>query len=187
MNLTQILPELSVCTRESDGYINLTHIATAYQQTTGRRKNVAGWLENKSTQKQLTLISLLLGLPEKRLYEVFQGGNGRGGVWAHPKLLDSFVEFLGKPANSKPSFLYVIGDRERKVCKIGISANPYERLKRLQTGYPWTLDIWLELMIDAPEKVEKILHTRFADFRLNGEWFDAVVFKQLDLNELKEL
>lgn len=188
MNLTHDPSGSAINQRVTDGYINATALTTAHKQATGQRKDVANWLSNKRTQGTLECISSETGIPANHLYEVFGGApSSGGGVWIHPRLLDLLIEFLCRPANSKPTFLYVIGDKERAVCKIGISANPYERLKKLQTGYPWTLDIWLELMIEAPEKVEKILHTRFADFRLNGEWFDAIVFKKLDLNELKEL
>lgn len=188
MNLTHNLSGVAVNQRVIDGYINATALTTAHKQATGQRKDVANWLSNKRVQETLKHISSTTAVPVTELYQVLQGGiPEEQGTWIHPRLLDSLMEFLCKPANSKPTFLYVIGDKERAVCKIGISANPYERLKNLQTGYPWNLDIWLELMIDAPEKVEKILHTRFAEFRLNGEWFDAIVFKKLDLNELKEL
>lgn len=188
MNLSHNLSGITVGQRASDGYINATALASAHRQATGRRRDVAEWLRSKRIQKSFDSISLTAGIPVKQLYEVFEGApeNG-GGTWIHPKLLDSFIEFLCKPINAKPTFLYIIGDKERNVCKIGISGDPHERLKSIQTGYPWRLDIWLELAINNPERIEKILHTRFGEYRLNGEWFDAAVFKKLDLNEFKEL
>lgn len=169
----------------ADGYFNATALTTAYRQSTGIRRDTANWLLNKQTQDLLIVLSEDLNISITQLYEVFQGAIPTNqGTWLHPKLLDNFLAYLYRGANQQPKFLYVIGDKQRNVCKIGISANPYERLKTLQTGYPWQLDIWLELQIENPAKVEKILHTRFAEFRLNGEWFDACVFKHLNLNEL---
>lgn len=185
MNLTHNLSGIAVNQRVTDGYVNATALATAHKQATGQRKDVKDWLQNKRTQETLKHLCLEIGISVNQLCEVSGGSplNG-GGTWIHPKLLNSFMEFLGKSANSKPAFLYVIGDKERNVCKIGISGDPCERLKRIQTGYPWPLDIWLELAIANPAKVEKILHTKFQEFRLNGEWFDACVFNNLNLNEL---
>lgn len=65
------------------------------------------------------------------------------------------------------SYLYVIGSGAS--VKIGIARNPHLRLKELQTGHDWRL----ELLAATPAHVslEKAVHHRFAPWRLEGEWF----------------
>lgn len=178
---------LTVGQQKENGYINATRLTQAHKQMTGQRRDVANWLSNKRVQETLNHLSLNTGKSVNELCKVVQGSpeNG-GGTWIHPDLLESFQEYLNKPSNKKPSFLYIIGDKQRNVCKIGVSSNPHERLKRIQTGYPWELDIWLEIGVKNAAMIERNIHLKFSDFKLRGEWFDGAVFKLLDLNEFKE-
>lgn len=77
-------------------------------------------------------------------------------------------------------FLYVLGDKKRGVCKIGISSNPDKRLKQVQTGYPFTLTIWRSVYIPNARTWELRLHKEFDKYRLDGEWFKAKVFELID-------
>ncbi|UYZ60073.1 GIY-YIG nuclease family protein [Hymenobacter latericus] len=65
--------------------------------------------------------------------------------------------------------VYCIGSREHKVCKIGYSNNPEDRMKKLQCGFPFQLEVLAEK--EGGQKEEALLHQRFAEDRLNGEWF----------------
>lgn len=75
-------------------------------------------------------------------------------------------------ANSK-AHLYVVFGVITKRCKIGSSANVWERLREFQSGsaddlivYCWARDCG---------KYERKLHETFFDFRLHGEWFSSEV------------
>lgn len=64
--------------------------------------------------------------------------------------------------------VYVVGFGP--YVKIGFTMNPIKfRLAALQTGAPEKLVVFGE--IEAPPKREKEMHARFAEFRLQGEWF----------------
>lgn len=66
--------------------------------------------------------------------------------------------------------LYVIGNKSKDVCKIGISTNPDKRLKQLQTGCPYKLSI-LAIVKGMDYESERNLHKRYSEYRINGEWF----------------
>lgn len=71
-------------------------------------------------------------------------------------------------------FVYFIRALDTPLVKIGHSANPTERLKKLQTGSPYRL----ELMGVVPcrslkhsQYVEARAHEYFKKNRRGGEWF----------------
>jgi hypothetical protein len=57
--------------------------------------------------------------------------------------------------------------------KIGRSANPEERLKQLKTANP---DCKIIHIIN--HDVEKILHAKFKDYQIAGEWYDSNIINQ---------
>lgn len=72
-------------------------------------------------------------------------------------------------ASSAGAFVYLIACGESKICKIGYSLKPVERLRDLQTSCPYTLNLLGTL--PGGSRKEKHLHLKFARFRLHGEWF----------------
>lgn len=83
--------------------------------------------------------------------------------------------------------LYIIGNNSQKICKIGVSDNPQKRLKSIQTGCPYKVNIlshYPELGYDT----EKDLHKRFKKYRMQGEWFriKGEVEKLIHDNPFKE-
>ena len=66
------------------------------------------------------------------------------------------------------SKLYVIGPPTGPV-KIGISTSPETRLVALQTACPYKLSVLCEMPGAAFE--EAAVHSFFAEYRLEGEWF----------------
>ena len=66
-------------------------------------------------------------------------------------------------------YVYFIQGINGGAIKIGYSDNPESRLKALQTGYPDILKILL--LVPGTEKTERYFHNKFAEHRLNGEWF----------------
>lgn len=69
------------------------------------------------------------------------------------------------------TYVYIITDTESKAFKIGLSANPEDRLKGLQTGNPHRLELsWVK---EGKLKDERALQKRYASSRLEGEWFQS--------------
>lgn len=84
--------------------------------------------------------------------------------------------------------LYVFGCKEMNVIKIGYSINVQDRLKAVQTGYPYPLKI---LFISEPRKdvrkIEQQIHKTLRRFRLTGEWFSAVAYENIDWDKIQKL
>lgn len=68
-------------------------------------------------------------------------------------------------------FVYLIHDVYSKAYKIGVSNDPYTRLKALQTSNPRG-QLRLVTFIYGSYDLEKKLHLRFSLNRINGEWFE---------------
>lgn len=65
--------------------------------------------------------------------------------------------------------IYFIRDPAADRVKIGVSNDPWKRLKNMQTGSPGLLE--LVAMVDGDPAAEKALHQRFDGSRVRGEWF----------------
>lgn len=75
------------------------------------------------------------------------------------------------PPKCGKSVVYVIGQRQSSVAKIGVtSGNLRIRLKSIQTGSPVRLEVLWWFFASAAD--EQYLHAEFDEFRLEGEWFD---------------
>jgi hypothetical protein len=71
--------------------------------------------------------------------------------------------------DAQPQFVYFIGAASGAI-KIGTATNPQVRLKTLQTGHHERLEILATC--EGGQTVEREYHARFADRRMNGEWFE---------------
>jgi hypothetical protein len=67
------------------------------------------------------------------------------------------------------TYLYVIGVPDQGPVKIGISAEPGLRLRALQTGYPFGLEVLAQC--HGGEEAEEMVHKLFQKEKLRGEWF----------------
>lgn len=70
--------------------------------------------------------------------------------------------------------VYFIGNRKQGLVKIGhTDKSPLDRIKSLQTGCPFELEVLAYLPNDpfGSRRYEKILHRAFRKFRTQGEWF----------------
>lgn len=74
-----------------------------------------------------------------------------------------------KDLKSESGYVYVIGNRTMKICKIGFSINPCKRIKAIQTGCPYPVEIIA--LFEGDIKTERKLHKRYVKFKTNGEWF----------------
>lgn len=72
-------------------------------------------------------------------------------------------------ALGKQGYVYFL--RAGNVVKIGFSTNLIERERSLRTARPENAFI-CKFVEGAPAK-EREFHKRFAEYRLNGEWFDV--------------
>ncbi|BAZ18649.1 KilA-like protein (plasmid) [Calothrix sp. NIES-4071] len=93
--ITRTIQSSVVEQRASDGYINATALASAYKKATGKRRDVASWLELERTKETLEHLSSITGKRVIELYQAFRGSpeNG-GGTWIHPKLGVRFAIWL---------------------------------------------------------------------------------------------
>ena len=64
--------------------------------------------------------------------------------------------------------VYVIGFHD--YVKIGYSTSTRERIANLQTGVPEPLTVY-GIIPNAGVSIEKALHARFSEYRMEGEWF----------------
>lgn len=85
--------ELIVEQRQTDGYLNATKLAKAYERKTGKYRNPNKWFENDRTNEYLELLSDKTGI---EVYSLMQKkGEGRNReVWLHPRLAVSFAMWL---------------------------------------------------------------------------------------------
>lgn len=74
-------------------------------------------------------------------------------------------------------FVYIIApDGMDSPCKVGISDDPYKRVASLSTGSPVRLRVAEVYMFDtrsAALAMEQRFHSSYAEWRMNGEWFDV--------------
>lgn len=69
-------------------------------------------------------------------------------------------------------YLYVMKAGNR--CKIGKASDPQRRLKELQTGNPFDLELLAAFKCKSQSHafyLEKLAHKVFARYRINREWF----------------
>jgi hypothetical protein len=77
--------------------------------------------------------------------------------------------------------MYVIADDPAGPVKLGISVDPDQRLRQLQTGHAAPLRVFHREPVDA-ERVklfERLLHRDNHHHRLRGEWFNLDVARAI--------
>lgn len=83
--------------------------------------------------------------------------------------ITAWSHILEKIADKDSTYVYVMANIDNEICKIGHSTNPLKRVKEVQTGCPYKLD--LIFMIKGSPALEKKLHIKYSKLRMNGEWF----------------
>ena len=91
---------------------------------------------------------------------------------------------------NKEKLLYILFISELNVCKIGISENVEKRIKQLQTGCPFKIDVVKKYESPMSSRIEKILHRQYQnrkvdenEYNLMGEWFNLTIGEVLDFEE----
>lgn len=70
-----------------------------------------------------------------------------------------------------PPYIYFIQQGDSGPIKIGYSENPCRRLAFLKTANPFPLKI-VGLISNASLRIEVETHNKFANMRMEGEWFE---------------
>jgi hypothetical protein len=76
---------------------------------------------------------------------------------------------------SQAIWVYVIG-RRGGPCKVGVSADPAERLQAVQTGCAFEVAVWGQFPFASrllAIRFERRAHAALGRHRLAGEWFDV--------------
>lgn len=71
----------------------------------------------------------------------------------------------------KPGFVYFI--KSDHGIKIGRAKNWKSRTRTIISSLPFPAEVLKTIETSDMVKLERQFHERFADFRLNGEWFDV--------------
>jgi hypothetical protein len=87
-----------------------------------------------------------------------------------------------------PDHLYFIQCGDGGPIKIGVSFDPFVRLRTLQTAAPYPLQLLHSSgpLLDAPG-YEARLHKRYAAIRLHGEWFLPADSLLVHITQIKAL
>lgn len=75
--------------------------------------------------------------------------------------------------------IYLMFIPELNICKIGLSNNSEKRIKQIQTGCPYQINLTKIYKSKIASKIERILHRQFKsnkiddqEYNLQGEWFN---------------
>ena len=86
--------------------------------------------------------------------------------------------------------VYFIQSGKGGAVKIGKAKNVETRLRELQTGNPKELYLRAVLCCTSEANAfhtEQLLHIRFAENRLRGEWFHKRILKLLNKGSMKKM
>lgn len=180
--------QVDIVTLNSDGWVNATAIASSYG------KRIDHWLANKETKEYIEKLREIEG------GEVLGVSRGRhGGTWIHPMLAVEFAGWIGGvkakimmakiaslgesvidalkdfdvPEDMPDMYVYAIREDESGRIKLGISRNPEQRLKQLQTGNSQKLSLVAYKKAGNGAADEAALHEANKDLHVRGEWFDS--------------
>lgn len=162
---------LSISTRKSDGWINLTQIC----QSTGKR--LGHFLELKSTKEYFAQIERDTGKDIGDFITITKGGEPSSqGTWACIEIADRLIGWLkhneARTSNKKSyGVIYVYHDKNNNAYKIGFTVDLLSREKQHKTSNPF-LVLVAEYPVPSIE-VEKVIHDSLAKYRIpkTTEWY----------------
>jgi len=91
-----------------------------------------------------------------------------------------------------PGYVYLLKCENKNIYKIGYSKNAPKRVRKLNTEIPFKLFITHLIRTDNMVHLEKYLHDKYNDKRMNGEYFrlnqnDVKYIKSLNYETVQEL
>lgn len=97
--------------------------------------------------------------------------------------LDNILKALNSfevPEDLPDMYVYAIRNNTTGNIKLGISKNPENRLKQLQTGNDCELELIATSKAVNKFSDEVFLHKKYKDFNIRGEWFNGCVKNALN-------
>jgi hypothetical protein len=99
--------------------------------------------------------------------------------WVTEELCDGFAGYLTKKKKQeakktkkrKPGYVYLL-QSPSAAYKIGRTKAPQNRLKTFAVNLPFEVEYIALIQTNDMAGLERQLHQRFADKRVNGEWFE---------------
>jgi len=85
-------------------------------------------------------------------------------------LASLFVESVPVNSNKRAGYVYLI-KTDNRIYKIGMSIRAQNRLAAIQTTAPNQCEIVRAIKTSDRYHLEGLLHSRYADKRMYGEWF----------------
>lgn len=155
--------DLVVNQRQSDGYINATKLAKAYELNTGRRKNYSDWFEKDRTHEFLNVLSSKIGIEVEYLVQS-RGDSKNKEYWIHPKLAVSFATWLS------PEFELMVSEWVEKWLFSG--QTPI--VEQPQTLHPYQR-VWYQrlMLFEQKDEIEEDLDGEIPDEIDEQEWLQA--------------
>lgn len=95
-----------------------------------------------------------------------EGNSVRSWVSRQPNKEDGAS---GRGRTTGSNYIYYVADTVNDVVKVGISRNPWSRVKDLQTGSASKFELLATLKTD--ERSERLIHEKLDSVRVKGEWF----------------
>lgn len=95
---------------------------------------------------------------------------------------------MEKRGQLKPGYVYLVrAVTPHNHYKIGLSKKPIKRISRLDVTLPFPIEITHLIPTDHCFKAEKMLHEKYKEQRLNGEWFELGDQDIEDICQIKSL
>jgi hypothetical protein len=88
---------------------------------------------------------------------------------------------LSKTRKPKVTLIYLIQHGQSRSMKIGLTKDLRGRIKGLQTGSPITLSLQYAWEVTDASSLENLLHRRFSNKQVLGEWFELSLQDEADL------
>ena len=187
---------------DDQGRYNLNTLHHAYEAQEGRvidHKKPSQWLKNKQSREFIQAVQDQKGrTTDYSVLNVVNGGSNPGtfadlplaiayAIWlSGPELavevfksvqgLKSIIDAIKTfevPDDLPDMFVYAIQEEETGNVKLGISKDPYGRLKQLQTGNSQRLRLVSFSKAENRYDDERLLHQEAAHYHVNGEWFTS--------------
>lgn len=156
-----------------------------------------GLAENPKSHDLLEMVDVLQALAFRQLFfdafnpyihpvtKKFKKGHGKyPNNISPPKESSPLVGNTASSPKKVPLYVYLITDRTHDICKIGISWNPSERLRGLQSGYPFPLTLEQKMKTTSALVFEKWIHAKFDTAKVSGEWFTLSLIEPFKLRSL---